>query len=603
MKKRIKTGLSCLLILLLVLCTMQTAFAQDGNVAFRGKVEEASAKAFTFSPGSSFTATDLFDNFKGLMPGDSRTQEITFTNADPDSTVALLYMQAVPHDDVTNLPKSGVTTAASDDLLSKLQIKVWKNAKTEENLVYDNSEGGVDLLTNGILLGEFKPQQTSTVIFAEVTVPLDLGNDYANRIGEIDWKFTAESFYQQDQITVHKVWGDGSWNKHEKDSVEVALVADAKDDGSEGTVTKTVTLDKGNNWTYTFDKLKNDHTWSVRELNVPAGYTPSYKTDGNVVTITNNPNYTPAPSINYTVEKQWAGNDKNPNAAPSSVSVQLYMGSAPYGDPVTLSSANGWTYTWLGLSSSYSWSVREVSVPEGYTASYATVGNKTIITNTYGEEETEPGTLQVKKVWKDDGKDRPGSVRVDLLRDGKVYRTVKLSKANKWTYTWKDLDRQYSWSAVESSVPSGYEVSYKAKGDQIVITNTQKEEVKEPVSLTVTKKWKGDLLKDRPDEVKVTLYDGDDKVAVVRLNEDNDWTYTWENLSGEGNWQVLEKNVPKGYKASYKTDGDTVTITNTASLIQTGQLNWPIPVLGGLGLLLILAGLLVSKKKKQQGAQ
>ena len=64
MKKRIKTGLSCLLILLLVLCSMQTAFAQEGNVTFRGKVDEASAKAFTFSPGSSFTATDLFDNFK-----------------------------------------------------------------------------------------------------------------------------------------------------------------------------------------------------------------------------------------------------------------------------------------------------------------------------------------------------------------------------------------------------------------------------------------------------------------------------------------------------------------------------------------------------------
>ena len=125
MKKRIKTGLSCLLILLLVLCSMQTAFAQ-GNVIFQGEPEEASAKAFTFSPGSIFTATDLFDNFKGLMPGDSRTQEITFTNADPDSTVALLYMQAVPHDDVTNLPKSGVTTSASDDLLSKLQIKVWR---------------------------------------------------------------------------------------------------------------------------------------------------------------------------------------------------------------------------------------------------------------------------------------------------------------------------------------------------------------------------------------------------------------------------------------------------------------------------------------------
>ena len=598
MKKRIKTGLSCLLILLLVLCTMQTAFA--GTIEYAGE-----AKRIVFASGSQYTDSDLFDGFKNVMPGDQKTETITFTNTATDSAFVKLYMQAKPHNEENPLSEkvaahNNTTLAMAEAFLAQLTIKVWNGSKDAGKLLYD-SNGTVNDLDEGVLLGEFRSGEQGTIT-VEVTVPKELGNAYADRIGEIDWIFTTEAF-NESQLVVHKVWGDGSWNEHENDSVKVALVKDADADGKGGTEIKTIVLNTANNWSHTFDRLVEGHTWSVRELNVPAGYTPSYKTDGNVVTITNNPNYTPAPSINYTVEKQWAGNDKNPNAAPSSVSVQLYMGSAPYGDPVTLSSANGWTYTWLGLSSSYSWSVREVSVPEGYTASYATVGNKTIITNTYGEEETEPGTLQVKKVWKDDGKDRPGSVRVDLLRDGKVYRTVKLSKANKWTYTWKDLDRQYSWSAVESSVPSGYEVSYKAKGDQIVITNTQKEEVKEPVSLTVTKKWKGDLLKDRPDEVKVTLYDGDDKVAVVRLNEDNDWTYTWENLSGEGNWQVLEKNVPKGYKASYKTDGDTVTITNTASLIQTGQLNWPIPVLGGLGLLLILAGLLVSKKKKQQGAQ
>lgn len=600
MKKRIKTGLSCLLILLLVLCTMQTAFA--GTIEFAG---EAAAKHIVFAPDSQYTDSDLFDGFKNVMPGDQKTETITFTNTATDSAFVKLYMQAKPHNEENPLSENvaahnNTTLAMAEDFLAQLTIKVWNGSKDAGRLLYD-SKGTVNDLDEGVLLGEFRSGEQGTIT-VEVSVPKELGNAYADRIGEIDWIFTTEAF-NESQLVVHKVWGDGSWNKHEKDSVEVALVRDADVDGKGGTEIKTIELNTANNWTYTFDRLVEGHTWSVRELNVPAGYTPSYKTDGNIVTITNNPNYTPAPSINYTVEKQWAGNDKNPNAAPSSVSVQLYMGSAPYGDPVTLSSANGWTYTWLGLSSSYSWSVREVSVPEGYTASYATVGNKTIITNTYGEEETEPGTLQVKKVWKDDGKARPGSVRVELLRDGKVYRTVKLSKANKWTYTWKDLDSQYSWSAVESSVPSGYEVSYKAKGDQIVITNTQKEEVKETVSLTVTKKWKGDLLKDRPDEVKVTLYDGDDKVAVVRLNEDNDWTYTWEDLSGEGNWQVLEKNVPKGYKASYKTDGDTVTITNTASLIQTGQLNWPIPVLGGLGLLLILAGLLVSKKKKQQGEQ
>ena len=45
-----------------------------------------------------------------------------------------------------------------------------------------------------------------------------------------------------------------------------------------------------------------------------------------------------------------------------------------------------------------------------------------------------------------------------------------------------------------------------------------------------------------------------------------------------------------------------VTITNTATLIQTGQLNWPIPVLGGLGALMLLCGILVLKKRKSSNA-
>ena len=46
-----------------------------------------------------------------------------------------------------------------------------------------------------------------------------------------------------------------------------------------------------------------------------------------------------------------------------------------------------------------------------------------------------------------------------------------------------------------------------------------------------------------------------------------------------------------------------VTITNTATLIQTGQLNWPILVLGGLGALMLFAGaVVIFKKRKPENA-
>ena len=70
---------------------------------------------------------------------------------------------------------------------------------------------------------------------------------------------------------------------------------------------------------------------------------------------------------------------------------------------------------------------------------------------------------------------------------------------------------------------------------------------------------------------------------------------------GDGDWSVLETGIPKGYTPSYRTKGDVVTITNTATLIQTGQMNWPIPVLGSLGALMILCGIVMMRRKRKNG--
>ena len=96
-----------------------------------------------------------------------------------------------------------------------------------------------------------------------------------------------------------------------------------------------------------------------------------------------------------------------------------------------------------------------------------------------------------------------------------------------------------------------------------------------------------------------TLYNGTEKVESVLLNAANGWTYTWENLDPSGSWQVVETNIPKEYTPSYKVENGVVTITNTATLIHTGQLKWPVPVLGGLGLILAALGCVVIFRKKK----
>ena len=121
-----------------------------------------------------------------------------------------------------------------------------------------------------------------------------------------------------------------------------------------------------------------------------------------------------------------------------------------------------------------------------------------------------------------------------------------------------------------------------------------------PLDITVYKVWSSDDGKERPDSVTVTLYNGETAYDTVRLGAWNNWSYSWNDPNAYGNWQVIETNIPKGYVPSYSVSGNNVTITNTRSLIQTGQLNWPIWVLGGAGLALVALGvvLLVMKKKK-----
>ena len=420
MKKSIKTITSLMLMLLVVMSMTVPAFAAAAAITFEGF-----SKGFDFQPGSEYTETDLFGSFKNVMPGDTVTQTITFTNSATDCDFVNLYMRAEAHDETDNplSPKVAEkeTVATMTEFLSKLSMKVWNGTE----LIYDASPAQLGGLKDNTLLGTFRSGDTAELT-VELTVPIELGSEYANRVGEVDWVFHVEA-YNESQLSVRKVWSDGNAN-HADDSVTVNLLKDGKVDRSQE-------LNAANGWAYTFDRLLEGHTWTVEEADVPSGYRVSYKTEGTQTTITNTKKASPKP-------------DPKPDPKP--------------------------------------------------------------------KPEPEP------------------------------------------TY---------------------------------------------PLDMTVRKVWSNDDGKDRPDSVTVTLYDGETAYETVRLGAWNNWTYTWKDLSAYGNWQVIESNIPKGYVPSYSVSGSVVTITNTRSLIQTGQLNWPIWVLGGAGLVLVsLGGAMLVKKKRENNA-
>ncbi|MDO5400561.1 MAG: Cna B-type domain-containing protein [Eubacteriales bacterium] len=142
-----------------------------------------------------------------------------------------------------------------------------------------------------------------------------------------------------------------------------------------------------------------------------------------------------------------------------------------------------------------------------------------------------------------------------------------------------------------------YDVERTGKFDKV--------EEKHPVTVEVEKIWVTGG-REKPESLTVRLYRDSRLFDEVILNENNGWSYRWEDLE-PGLWEVDEAAV-KGYdKQIIPTVNDERThyrfrLVNTyrqpenpgkpPRLPQTGQLWWPVPVLLSAGLLLVLIGML-----------
>lgn len=386
MKRTLKSLLLLLtaLMVLLGLCITASAADPDAVITF-----QSYADGFDFGAGSSYTDTDLFSAFKGCMPGDTLIETIAIKNSATDCDYIKLYLKAVAHDEGTNpltyqepsknpdsATQSGAvqrseTVATMKEFLSQLTMRIYNG----ENLIYSASPDQAGALADNVLLGTLTAGQTLN-LRVELDVPLELGNKYANRVGEVDWVFLAECI-EYEKLTVHKVWDDNNCPQR-PDSLIVHLLCDGKR-------SERIVLNEGNKWTYTWDDLDDRYQWSVEE-EVPSGYQLTTVTEDNKILLKNYKNYTPddeedEDSENLTVEKVWSDEDNKANIRPDSVSVTLYRGDRAV-DKVTLSESNRWSYTWTDLDSKYDWSVLETGIPKGYTPEYSTRGDVVIITNT-----------------------------------------------------------------------------------------------------------------------------------------------------------------------------------------------------------------------------
>lgn len=134
------------------------------------------------------------------------------------------------------------------------------------------------------------------------------------------------------------------------------------------------------------------------------------------------------------------------------------------------------------------------------------------------------------------------------------------------------------------------------------VNASPKTEAAKLVSITIKKVWNTDASTKATDSVTVQLLLNDKVVQTAVLNERNNWQVTYTDMPESDAYSIKEVNVPKGFTATYKQKGYVFTVTNTSTLIQTGQLIWPIPVLALIGVLLIAVGSMLLQKKRKPNA-
>ncbi|WP_088099779.1 Cna B-type domain-containing protein, partial [Bacillus mycoides] len=518
--------------------TIKVDLLQNGNVIETQDVTAANGWKYTFTNLESYDASGVAYTY-------------TVKEQPVDG-----YKSEVKGYDITNTKVAQTTVEGT---------KTWKDG----NATNRPTTIKVDLLQNGQVVATQEVSEATgwKYGFKDLAAYDAEGNAYKYEVKEkpVDGYKSEVKGYDitntkvaQTTVEGTKTWKDGNATNRPT-TIKVDLLQN-------GQVVATQEVSEATGWKYGFKDLAaydaegNAYKYEVKEKPVDG-----YKSEVKGYDITN------TKVAQTTVEGTKTWKDGNAINRPTMIKVDLLQNGNVIKTQDVLA-VMGWKYIFADLEAydangiAYQYEVKEQLVV-GYQSSVSGYD----ITNTKVGETKVEGT----KTWNDNNAtDRPSSVKVDLLQNGKVVDTKEVTAATNWKYTFEKLQAYdtngvaYIYTVKEQSVDG-----YKSEVKGYDITNTKVGQT----TVEGTKTWKDGNATNRPTTIKIDLLQNGNVVETHDVTAANGWKYTFTNLesydaSGVAYTYTVKEQPVDGYKSEVK-DYD-ITNTKVAQTTVEGTKTW-----------------------------
>ncbi|PGD72289.1 hypothetical protein COM46_24090 [Bacillus pseudomycoides] len=469
------------------------------------------------------------------------------------------YIDFNPQEKVSFEVKSGAVNGVKLPISNKVKTtfitgtKIWKG----DNATERPKTIKVDLLQDGQVIATQEVSEATgwKYEFKDLAAYNADGKGYKYEVKEqpVDGYQTEVKGYDiinTKVVQITKVEGTKTWKddnaKDRPKTIKVDLLQN-------GQAVSTQEVTEASGWKYEFkDLAAYDANGAAYKYEVKEQAVDGYKTEVTGYDITN----TKVGQTKVEGTKTWK--DDNAKDRPKTIQVDLLQNGQKI-DTKEVSEATGWKYEFKDLAAydangvAYKYEVKEQPV-----AGYQSEVTGYDITNTKVGQTTVDGT----KTWKDDNaKERPKTIQVDLLQNGKLIDTKEVSEATGWKYEFKDLAAYdangvaYKYEVKEQPV-----AGYKSEVTGYDITNTKVGQTK----VEGTKTWKDDNAKERPKTIQVDLLQNGQKIDTKEVSEATGWKYTFKDLGAyDANGVAYKYEVKEQPVDGYQSEVNGYDITNT----------------------------------------